>query len=87
MEGYIFAYSVTILALYVIMAKKHLNKIKQVLVAKNKTSNWLAKQIKKSPTTVSRWCTNDIHPSLTTLAEIAKILDVDIHELIEHTKE
>jgi transcriptional regulator with XRE-family HTH domain len=68
------------------MAKKHLNKVKLVLVAKNKTSNWLAKQIKKSPTTVSRWCTNDIQPSLETLAEIARILDIDIHELIEHTK-
>jgi putative transcriptional regulator len=68
------------------MAKKNLNKVKLVLVAKNKTSNWLAKQIKKSPTTVSRWCTNDIQPSLETLAEIAKILDIDIHELIEHTK-
>jgi putative transcriptional regulator len=68
------------------MAKKNLNKVKLVLVAKNKTSNWLAKQIKKSPTTVSRWCTNDVQPSLETLAEIAKILDIDIHELIEHTK-
>jgi putative transcriptional regulator len=68
------------------MAKKHLNKVKLALVAKNKTSNWLAKQVKKSPTTVSRWCTNDVQPSLETLAEIARILDIDIHELIEHTK-
>ncbi|MGQ0829205.1 MAG: helix-turn-helix transcriptional regulator [Bacteroidota bacterium] len=69
------------------MAKRNLNKVKLVLVAKNKTSNWLAKQIKKSPTTVSRWCTNDIQPSLETLAAIAKILDVDILELINSTKE
>lgn len=69
------------------MAKKNLNKVKLVLVARSKTSDWLAKQLKKSPTTVSRWCTNDVQPSLETLAAIAKILDVDILELINSTKE
>jgi len=65
------------------MAKKALNKLKQVLVSKNKTSDWLARQLKKSPTTVSRWCTNDVQPSLPTLDQIARLLDVNIHDLIQ----
>lgn len=69
------------------MAKRHLNKIKLALVGRGKTNNWLAKQLKKSPTTISRWCTNDIQPSLDTLADIAKVLNIDIHDLIHHTKE
>jgi putative transcriptional regulator len=68
------------------MVRKPLNKIKLALVGRGKTNNWLAKQLKKSPTTVSRWCTNDIQPSLDTLAEIARILDLDILDLINSTK-
>jgi putative transcriptional regulator len=69
------------------MARKPLNKIKLALVGRGKTNDWLAKQLKKSPTTVSRWCTNDTQPSLDTLAEIARLLDLDILDLINSTKE
>ena len=68
------------------MKKKSLNRIKVVLAEKDKTNKWLAGQLKKYPTTVSRWCTNEIQPSIETLAEIAKVLDVDICELLNHTK-
>jgi transcriptional regulator with XRE-family HTH domain len=40
----------------------------------------------KSPTTVSRWCNNEMQPSLETLVEIAMKLDVDVRDLLNPTK-
>jgi putative transcriptional regulator len=68
------------------MEKRLLNRIKSVLADRGKTNEWLAKQIKKSPTTVSRWSTNNKQPSLEILAEIADLLEIDIHVLIHHTR-
>ena len=65
------------------MKKKTLNRIKVVLVEKGKTSKWLAKQLNKNISTVSRWCTNEIQPPLQTLDEIAEVLKVNIHDLIQ----
>ena len=59
-----------------------LNRLKLVLVEKKKTGKWLAEQLGKDTTTVSKWCTNTSQPSLETRVEIAKILDVDINELV-----
>lgn len=50
-------------------------------------SKWLAKTLQKDPATVSKWCTNRAQPDLYTLARIAEILNIDIHELICHTKQ
>lgn len=66
--------------------KKEINRIRVVLAEKNRANKWLAKQLKKTPTTVSKWCSNSAQPSLETLTEIAKVLDVDITELLNHTK-
>ena len=55
-----------------------LNRIKVVLVEKDKTGKWLAEQLGKSTTTVSKWCSNMTQPDLTTLNAIAKLLNVDI---------
>jgi putative transcriptional regulator len=68
------------------MAKKIINRIKAVLAEKNVTSRELAAQLDKTETSVSRWCTNDMQPSLETLYEIAKVLEVDIRELLVKTK-
>ena len=68
------------------MAKKIINRIKAVLAEKNITSRELAAQLDKTETSVSRWCTNDMQPSLETLHEIAQVLDVDIRELLVKTK-
>lgn len=65
---------------------KGINRIKVVLVDQNRTQKWLAKQMNVIPTTVSKWCTNFSQPSLETLVEIAKTLDVDIRELLNPTK-
>jgi len=63
-----------------------INRLKIVLVEQSKTSKWLAKELGKSESTVSRWCTNEIQPSVETLAEIAELLKIDIKELLNSTK-
>ncbi|SMP20595.1 helix-turn-helix transcriptional regulator [Chryseobacterium profundimaris] len=63
------------------------NRIKIILVEYSKTSKWLAKELGKSESTVSRWCTNEIQPSVETLAHIADLLGIDIKELLNSTKQ
>lgn len=62
-----------------------INRLKILLTEHSKTSKWLAKELGKSASTVSRWCTNEVQPSLETLAEIAQLLKVDIKELLNST--
>lgn len=62
-----------------------INRIKVILVEKKKTDKWLADQIGKDQATVSKWCTNTTQPTLDTLVEIARILDVDVRELLVPT--
>lgn len=62
-----------------------INRLKVVLVEKKKNSKWLAETLGKDPATVSKWCTNSSQPSLETLIEIARILKVDVRELIVPT--
>ena len=61
------------------------------LDAQNKADDivgkWLAEQLGKDPSTVSKWCSNKMQPSLEMLVNIAKILDVDARELIVITKQ
>ena len=64
------------------MDQKDLNRIKLVLVEKKRTAKWLAGELHKDPATISKWCTNTAQPSLETLFEIAKALQVDVKELI-----
>ena len=61
---------------------KDINRIKVVLADKKRTNKWLAEQLGKDPATVSKWCTNSCQPSLETLIKIAKLLDVEVVELI-----
>ena len=66
---------------------KDLNRLKVVLVEQKKTGKWLAEQLGKDPSTVSKWCSNMMLPSLEMLVNIAKVLDVDTRELIVVTKQ
>lgn len=59
-----------------------LNRIKVVLVEKKKTSKWLTEQLRKDPATISKWCTNKTQPGLEVLYEIARILDVEVKDLL-----
>ena len=62
--------------------EKDINRIKIVLVEKKKTGKWLAEQLGKDPATVSKWCTNAAQPSLETLLQIAKCLEVEVKNLL-----
>ncbi|WP_326995589.1 helix-turn-helix transcriptional regulator [Chitinophaga sp. 212800010-3] len=66
--------------------KRILNRIKSVLADKGKTNIWLAEQLGKNKTTISKWCTNDQQPTLETLFDIAVALDVDVKELLISNK-
>ena len=61
---------------------KDLNRLKVVLAEKKKTNKWLAEQLGKNVTTVSKWCTNTSQPDLLTLDRIAELLNCDKRDLI-----
>ena len=67
--------------------KVYHNRIKAVLAEKNISSKDLAKHLDKTESTVSRWCTNDVQPSVEIFYLIAKYLDIDIRELFVSTKQ
>ena len=66
--------------------KPDYNRLKVVLAEKKMTNKELARQLKVKPGTVSLWCTNDAQPRIDTFFRIAKILDVDVRELLVATK-
>jgi len=63
-----------------------INRLKVILAEKSKTNKWLAEQLGKSDVTISRWVTNEIQPSMETFLEIARLLDVDVKELLNSSK-
>lgn len=63
-----------------------INRLKVVLVEQKRTGKWLAQQLDKDPTTVSKWCTNTSQPDLQTLTQIAELLEVDRRDLINKSK-
>ena len=69
------------------MNKKAINRLKVVLAEKGKTNKWLAEKLDKNETTISRWCTNEVQPSLETLIQISELLHIDVKELIISNKE
>ena len=62
------------------------NRIKVVLAEKKRTNKWLAEQLGKDPATISKWCTNSAQPGLETLVEVAKLLDVEVGDLLHSSK-
>jgi putative transcriptional regulator len=62
--------------------RRNFNRIKAVLAERGKTNIWLAEQLDRNKTTVSKWCTNDIQPTVKSLFEIAKVLEVDVRTLL-----
>ena len=61
---------------------KDINRIKVVLADKKRTNKWLAEQLGCAPTTVSKWCTNACRPPMETYIKIAKLLEVELSELV-----
>lgn len=62
--------------------EQRINRIKVVLAEKQRTNKWLAENLGKEYSTVSKWCTNTNQPDLVTLTKIAHLLEVDIRELL-----
>ena len=65
---------------------KDINRIKVVLAERKRTNKWLAAELDKDPATVSKWCTNTAQPCLETLLEIARVLEVDVKDLLNSSK-
>lgn len=59
-----------------------LNRIKTVLVEKDLSQKWLAEQLGKSFSTTNAYCCNRQQPNLDTLYKIAKLLSVELNDLI-----
>jgi len=68
------------------VTNKEINRIKVVLAEKKIKNKWLAEKLKKNPSSVSQWCTNERQPSLETLLEMSILLEIDIRELLIPTK-
>ena len=64
----------------------NLNRLKVVLAEQQRTGKWLAEQIGKSNCSVSKWCSNSVQPDLQTLDAIAKVLKIDIKNLLNDTQ-
>jgi len=63
-----------------------LNRIKEVLKEQGRTQTWLSNRIDKSYVVVTNYCNNNAQPSLEVLNQIAKVLDVDVRELLVKSK-
>ena len=69
------------------MEKFHYNRIQEVLEEKNRDVYWLQSQLEEQTIPcVVRWCKNVKQPTIEELFEIAKVLEVDVRELIVSTK-
>ena len=69
------------------MAEFNYNRIKAELAEQHLTSKWLAEQMGKSETTVSRWVSNKAQPSVEQLYEIARLRKVEVFSLLKSTIE
>lgn len=63
-----------------------MNRIKEVLEEKGIKQTWLAEKLGKSYNMVNGYVQNRQQPRLEVLSDIAKILDVDVKDLIVSTK-
>ena len=62
-----------------------MNRIKAVLQEKGLTQMWLSEQLGKSYNMVNAYVQNRQQPRLEVLFEIARILEIDVRDLIENT--
>ena len=64
-----------------------MNRIKLILEERGIKQTWLAKKLGKSYPIVNSYVQNRRQPSLEVLTDIAKILEVDIRDLIMPTQD
>lgn len=70
----------------IFMQMKRINRLKVILAEQGKTGKWLAQALGKNESTISRWCTNEVQPSIETLLAIAEVLKIDVKELLCSTQ-
>ena len=63
-----------------------LNRIKTVLVDKDRSQTWLSEKLGKSFSTINAYCCNRQQPTLEILNKIAEVLNVIIADLIIDNK-
>ncbi len=63
-----------------------MNRIKEVLESKGVKQTWLAEKLGKSYPIINGYAQNKKQPSLEVLFEIAKLLDVDVTDLLVKNK-
>lgn len=63
-----------------------MNRIKEVLEQKGYTQVWLSEHLGKSYNIVNGYVQNRTQPSIDVLYKIAKLLDVDVKELLVSNK-
>lgn len=63
-----------------------LNRIKTVLVDKDRSQTWLSEKLGKSFSTINAYCCNRQQPTLEILNKIAEVLNVSIADLIIDNK-
>lgn len=64
------------------MSREQVNRLKIVLAEEQKSNKWLAEQLGKDQSTISKWVTNASQPDLKNLLRIAKALNVDVARLL-----
>ena len=62
-----------------------MNRIKEVLKLQGRSQKWLAERIGMSQIMINNYCNNKAQPKVEVLYEIAKILNVDISDLLIST--
>jgi putative transcriptional regulator len=62
--------------------KKIFNRIKAVIAEQGKTNLWVAEKLEVHTSTVSKWCRNDMQPTVENLFALADILGVDVRSLL-----
>lgn len=68
--------------LFIYTMDRPINRLKVMLAEKRKSNKWLSEALGVAPTTVSKWCTNNAQPPMETFMKIAKLLEIDINELL-----
>lgn len=74
------------MSIFMHKTRNEMNRIKEVLNDKGVKQTWLAERLGKSFNIVNDYCNNKRQPKLEVLFEIAKLLNVEVKELIQEKK-
>jgi putative transcriptional regulator len=69
-----------------VVKKKVFNRIKAVLAEQGKTNLWIAEKLDVHTSTVSKWCRNEMQPTVENLFAIADVLGVEVRSLLISNK-